>query len=161
MQDAFSASARFRLFYLSTDPFPSFIRAMSQSGEQDRKRCERREDCSRSFAVTFSHKPIVFGAAGILVPSREKEKERRRRKGTRGVGGERTAAECHKRMEEKQERRRILAYVRSRTCARHRDALSNVLFISVEQSLPVYPEDISGLVALCTQRCTPLPRAST
>lgn len=31
-----------------------------------------------------------------------------------------------------------------------RDALSNVLFISVEQSLPVYPEDIS-LVALCTQ----------
>ena len=29
-----------------------------------------------------------------------------------------------------------------------RDALSNVLFISVEQSLPVYPEDIS----VCTQR---------
>lgn len=28
------------------------------------------------------------------------------------------------------------------------DALSNVLFISVEQSLPVYPEDIS----VCTQR---------
>jgi len=45
--------------------------------------------------------------------------------------------------------------------ARHRDALSNVLFISVEQSLPVYPEDISSLVALCTQCCTPLPRAST
>lgn len=34
-----------------------------------------------------------------------------------------------------------------------RDALSNVLFISVEQSLPVYPEDIS-LVVQCTQRYT-------
>jgi len=59
---------------------------------------------------------------------------------------------------------RVRTYVRVRVrgrMARHRDALSNVLFISVEQSLPVYPEDISSLVALCTQRCTPLPRAST
>lgn len=42
---------------------------------------------------------------------------------------------------------------------RFRDALSNVLFISVEQSLPVYPEDIS-LVALCTQRYSASQRAA-
>lgn len=52
----------------------------------------------------------------------------------------------------------ILAAIHMRVCVymyvrtlRFQDALSNVLFISVEQSLPVYPEDIS-LVALCTQR---------
>lgn len=102
----------------------------------------------RSFAVVFSHKPIVFRATRPC-KARHTQREKQRAK-----------AKCHERMEKGQDTARtgflavICMYSCVRMCIRtvwFQDALSNVLFISVEQSLPVYPEDIS-LVALCTQR---------
>jgi len=59
--------------------------------------------------------------------------------------------------------RRYVRYMCLYACVRavwFQDALSNVLFISVEQSLPVYPEDISRW-SRCVRNATALPRAAS
>lgn len=58
---------------------------------------------------------------------------------------------------------RYVRYICLYACVRavwFQDALSNVLFISVEQSLPVYPEDISCW-SRCVRNATALPRAAS
>lgn len=112
--------------------------------------------------MTLCNVTCVFSAtfASRLHSQLRDLRERRRDKKTYTWREEETArAECHERMEKGQKSQRELdprgdtyVCVCVRVCTVwFRDALSNVLFISVEQSLPVYPEDIS-LVALCTQR---------
>jgi len=114
----------------------------------------------RSFVVsTLSHRPLVFIATR---PCERKRGETKRQKDAwdtsrmsreDGKGPRVTARAGFS--------QRYVRYMCLYACVRavwFQDALSNVLFISVEQSLPVYPEDISRW-SRCVRNATALPRA--
>lgn len=113
-------------------------------------------------ASTLSHRPIMFTTMRPCFERERRETKRQKdawdtsRMSREDGKGPRVTARAGF-------SRRYVRYMCLYVCVRavwFQDALSNVLFISVEQSLPVYPEDILRW-SRCVRNATALPRAAS